>query len=138
MAEKEKLEKNDEASPRVRYSDKELEEFRTLINNKLEEARKELKYYNDAIRHYDDKRTDDTTKNLKSVEDSPIHQEKELMHQMAARQRKYIDHLEKALVRINNKTYGVCRVTGKLISKERLKLVPHATLSVEAKKNRRK
>jgi RNA polymerase-binding transcription factor DksA len=134
---KQSAKESNQSAQRVRYSDEELKEFEKIINEKLKAARKELKYYNDAIRHYDDHGTDDTAHTFKSVEDSSIHQEKELMHQMAARQKKYIKHLENALIRIENKTYGVCRVTGELISKERLKIVPHATLSIDAKKKRR-
>ena len=123
---------------KTRYNDKELAEFKEIIDKKLEESKKELKYFQGAIMHFNEQSTDDTVSTFKSFEDSAIHQEKEYLHQMAERQRQYIDNLEKALIRIVNKSYGICRVTGKLISKERLKSVPHATLSIEAKLNQNK
>ena len=118
---------------RARYSDKELLEFKNLISEKLESARQELKYLNDQINRKDDNGTDDTENKFGSIEDGSVAMEREYMTQMATRQATYIDHLEKALMRIDNKTYGICRVTGKLIDKERLRAVPHATLSIEAK-----
>jgi len=118
---------------RARYSDKELLEFKNLIDEKLEAARQELKYLNDQINRKDDNGTDDTENKFGSMEDGSVAMEREYMTQMATRQATYIDHLEKALMRIDNKTYGICRVTGKLIDKERLRAVPHATLSIEAK-----
>ena len=118
-----------------RYNEKELNEFRELIHKKMDDAKKELKYYQDSIMHYNEHSTDDTISTFKSFEDSALHQEKEYLHQMAERQRMYIDNLDKALVRIENQTYGICRVTGTLISKDRLRAVPHATLSIEAKLN---
>ncbi len=118
---------------RARYSDKELLEFKNLIDEKLEAARQELKYLNDQINRKDDNGTDDTENKFGSIEDGSVAMEREYMTQMATRQATYIDHLEKALMRIDNKTYGICRVTGKLIDKERLRAVPHATLSIEAK-----
>ena len=118
---------------RARYSDKELLEFKNLIDEKLESARQELKYLNDQINRKDDNGTDDTENKFGSIEDGSVAMEREYMTQMATRQATYIDHLEKALMRIDNKTYGICRVTGKLIDKERLRAVPHATLSIEAK-----
>ncbi|MCH8902504.1 MAG: TraR/DksA family transcriptional regulator [Bacteroidetes bacterium] len=110
-------------------------EFKELILKKIEESKLELKYYQDAIMHYNEHGTDDTVSSFKSFEDSSLHQEKEYLHQMAERQRIYIDNLEKALIRIENKTYGICRATGNLIRKDRLRSVPHATLSIEAKLN---
>ncbi len=118
-----------------KYSNQELKEFKVILLQKLEEARKEHKYLHDSILHLNEHGTDDTASSFKSFEDTPTHIEKEYLHQMADRQRQFINHLENALVRIENKSYGVCRVTGKLISKERLKSVPHATLSIEAKLN---
>jgi RNA polymerase-binding transcription factor DksA len=118
---------------RTRYSDKELEEFRQIILEKLDSAKKELKYLQDQINRIGDNGTDDTENKFASVDDGTSSMEREYIIQMAARQRLYIDHLDKALVRIQNKTYGICRVTGKLIEKERLRAVPHATLSMEAK-----
>ena len=120
---------------KTRYNENELDEFKDLINKKLSDARKELKYYQDSIMHYNEHSTDDTISTFKSFEDSALHQEKEYLHQMADRQRMYIDNLDKALVRIENQTYGICRVSGKLIDKDRLLAVPHATLSIEAKLN---
>jgi len=120
----------------IRYSDKELKEFKLLIEEKFESAKEELKYYHDAIMHLDMHSTDDTASSFQGVEDSNLHVEKEYLHQMQERQQIYIDHLIKALRRIDNKSYGICRSTGSLISKQRLKIVPHATLSVEAKLNR--
>ncbi|MEI7802380.1 MAG: TraR/DksA C4-type zinc finger protein [Bacteroidota bacterium] len=118
---------------RHRYSDKELLEFKNLIDEKLEAARNELKYLNDQINRKDDNGTDDTENKFGSIEDGSVAMEREYLTQMASRQAAYIDHLDKALLRIQNKTYGICRVTGKLIDKERLRAVPHATLSIEAK-----
>ncbi|MFI5134527.1 MAG: TraR/DksA family transcriptional regulator [Chitinophagales bacterium] len=118
---------------KTRYSDKELEEFRQLILEKLEAAKNELKYLQDQISHKGDNNTSDTENTFASSDDGSNSMEREYLTQMAARQRLYIDHLDKALVRIKNKTYGICRVTGKLIEKERLRAVPHATLSMEAK-----
>ena len=120
----------------IRYSDKELNEFKLLIEGKLESAKDELKYYHDAIMHLDMHSTDDTATSFQGVEDSNLHVEKEYLHQMQERQQMYIDHLIKALRRIDNKSYGICRSSGNLISKLRLKAVPHATLSIEAKLNR--
>ncbi len=118
---------------RTKYSDAELEEFRLLIEEKLTAARNELKYLHDQINRKDDNGTDDTENKFANMEDGTLSQEREYLTQMAARQVQYIENLEKALVRIKNKTYGICRVTGKLIDKERLRIVPHATLSMEAK-----
>jgi len=118
---------------KTRYSDKELEEFRQLILEKLEAAKNELKYLQDQISHKGENNTGDTENTFASSDDGSNSMEREYLTQMAARQRLYIDHLDKALIRIANKTYGICRVTGKLIEKERLRAVPHATLSMEAK-----
>lgn len=117
----------------VRYSDKDLEEFRQLIQAKLDKAKKELEILTDAFSHKDGNNTDDTSPTFKLMEDGAEITTKEEIGQLAARQKKFIENLELALLRIQNKTYGVCRVTGKLIPKERLRAVPHATLSMEAK-----
>jgi len=119
--------------PLVRYSDAELAEFKTLINKKLEAAKKELAYLQGLITRKDDMGGDETDNRYMTMEDGSMSMEREQLSQMASRQITYIDHLEKALIRIENKTYGICRVTGKLIDKARLRAVPHATLSLEAK-----
>jgi RNA polymerase-binding transcription factor DksA len=118
---------------KTRYSDPELAEFRQLILEKVEAAKKELKYLQDQISRAGDNSADETENKYASMDDGGSSMEREYLNQMAARQRLYLDHLDKALVRIQNKTYGICRVTGKLIEKERLRAVPHATLSMEAK-----
>lgn len=128
-----KNKKGKEKSTKTRYGDSELAEFRQLIVEKLEAAKKELKYLQDQISRSGDNTTDDTENKYASMDDGGSSMEREYLNQMAARQRLYLDHLDKALVRIQNKTYGICRVTGKLIDKERLRAVPHATLSMEAK-----
>jgi RNA polymerase-binding transcription factor DksA len=115
-----------------RYSDKELQEFKDLIMQKLESARKELNYLQDQISNAGNG-TSDTSVKFNGIEDGVDMMEKEYLTQMASRQIQFIKHLENALIRIENKTYGICRETGKLISKERLRAVPHATLSIEAK-----
>ncbi|MFN0276432.1 MAG: TraR/DksA C4-type zinc finger protein [Chitinophagales bacterium] len=117
---------------KTRYSDEELTEFKDLIVRKLENARNELKYMQEQISRSSELGGDDDAR-FKGIEDGTMHSEREYLSQMASRQIQYISHLEKALVRIENKTYGICRETGKLISKERLRAVPHATLSMEAK-----
>jgi RNA polymerase-binding transcription factor DksA len=116
-----------------RYNDAELEEFKELINGKLAEARIDFEGLRGALSHKDDHGTNDTSPSFKMMEDGSETLSREEMSQLANRQEKFITHLENALTRISNKTYGVCRVTGKLIPKERLKAVPHATLSIEAK-----
>lgn len=122
-----------EVSEKNRYSDDELSEFKFLIIDKLENARKELTNLQTALTHSNEHGTDDTASTFKMLEDGSDTLAKEEAGQLAARQRKFIDQLENALVRIENKTYGVCRVTGKLIPKERLRSVPHTTQSMEAK-----
>lgn len=124
------------ASPegKTRYSDAELEEFRGIINDMLDKARKEYNTLRQLVLHNGSNDIEDTTPSFKTVEDDGAFQlSKEEASQLAQRQYKFIQNLEAALVRIENKTYGICRVTGKLIPKERLRLVPHATLTVEAK-----
>lgn len=117
-----------------RYSDAELEEFKGIILNKLEEAHVDLELLNSTMSLKDDNGTDDTSPTFKLIEDGSDVLSREETAQLAARQEKFIKHLNDALIRIENKTYGICRVTGKLISKERLRIVPHATLSIDAKK----
>ena len=117
-----------------RYSDRELDEFKKIIDSKLKEAMEDLLLLKGSLSHKDDQGTDDTGRSFNMMEDGSETLMREEMAQLAARQEKFIKNLENALIRINNKSYGVCRVTGKLINKDRLKLVPHATLSIEAKK----
>ena len=119
--------------PTMRYSDSELNEFRELIQRKLEIAKKELGYLQGLITRKDEMGGDDTDNRYMTMEDGSLSMEREQLSQMASRQITFIDHLEKAMMRIENKTYGICRVTGKLIDKARLRAVPHATLSIEAK-----
>ena len=119
--------------PTLRYSDAELNEFKELITRKLESAKKELAYLQGLITRKDEMGGDETDNRYMTMEDGSLSMEREQLSQMASRQITFIDHLEKALMRIENKTYGICRVTGKLIDKARLKAVPHATLSIEAK-----
>ena len=116
-----------------RYSDSELEEFRAIIEKKLEEAKEDLVILKGSLSHKDDHGTDDTGRSFNMMEDGAETLMREENAQLAARSEKFIKNLENALIRINNKTYGVCRKSGKLINKERLKLVPHATLSIAAK-----
>jgi RNA polymerase-binding transcription factor DksA len=119
---------------RTRYSDDELKEFESLINRKLDKAREEYKILKDTLNRNNDEGTDATSGgNTKVLEDGAETAEKENLSQLAARQQKYITNLENALIRIKNGTYGICSVTGKLISKERLIAVPHTTQSIEAK-----
>ncbi|GAB4252425.1 MAG: TraR/DksA C4-type zinc finger protein [Saprospiraceae bacterium] len=117
---------------KTRYSDEELAEFRELIEQKLDEAKKQLAYYKKQLAEM----ADNPDSKVKSLEDGTGSAEREQLTQLAARQENLIVHLENALLRIENKVYGICRKTGKLISKERLKAVPHATLSIEAKNSR--
>lgn len=116
-----------------RYSDTELQEFKAIILEKLSGARNELLYLAQTLSNPNDNGTDDTAGTFKVLEDGSATLEKEHINQLAARQKKFIENLEAALIRIQNKTYGICRETGKLIQKERLKAVPHTTLSMEAK-----
>ena len=117
----------------TRYSDNDLQEFQALIEEKLAVARENYDELQRALSHSDDNTTDDTAPTFKMMEDGSETMSREETAQLAARQQKFIVNLENALLRIKNKTYGVCRVTNKLIPKERLRLVPHATLSIEAK-----
>lgn len=124
--------------PVYRYSDEELNEFKELITQRLENARKELSYLQGLITRKDEAGTDDTDNRFNHMEDGSGAMEREQLSQLAGRQIQFINHLEKAMIRIENKTYGICRVTGKLIDKKRLRAVPHATLSMEAKTNMNK
>ena len=121
------------AAEKTRYSDSELQEFKDLILQKLEDARRELTNLQSQLNSSNEHGTDDTANTFKVLEDGSDTLAKEEAGQLAARQRKFIEQLENALIRIENKTYGVCRVTGKLIPKERLRAVPHTTQSIEAK-----
>ncbi len=118
---------------KTRYSDAELEEFRALILEKINKAQEQLELIKSAYMNDGDNGTDDTSPTFKAFEEGSSVMSKESNSQLAIRQEKFIRDLKNALIRIENKTYGICRVTQKLISKERLKLVPHATLSIEAK-----
>ncbi|MDQ1152232.1 TraR/DksA family transcriptional regulator [Sphingobacterium zeae] len=118
---------------KTRYSDSELQEFKDIILDKLRVAKEELSSLTATLNNSNANGTDDTAGTYKTLEDGSATLEKEQTNQLAARQKKFIDNLEAALVRIENKTYGICRETGKLIQKERLKAVPHTTLSIEAK-----
>jgi RNA polymerase-binding transcription factor DksA len=118
--------------PTMRYSDSDLTEFREIIQKKLDAAKKELAYLQGLITRRDEGGDMDEARYM-TMEDGSVSMEREQLSQMASRQITFIDHLEKAMMRIENKTYGICRVTGKLIDKARLRAVPHATLSIEAK-----
>ncbi len=122
----------EQSGPTMRYSDAELTEFRDLILKKLDTAKKELAYLQGLITRKDESGDLDEGRYM-TMEDGSMSMEREQLSQMASRQIQFIDHLEKAMMRIENKTYGICRVTGKLIDKARLRAVPHATLSIEAK-----
>ena len=119
--------------PKNRYSDADLEEFKMLIQEKLKEAHVDFDLLKGSLSHTDDHGTDDTGRTFNMMEDGSETLSREEVAQLAARQEKFIQNLQSALMRIQNKTYGICRVTGKLIQKERLRLVPHATLSIDAK-----
>jgi RNA polymerase-binding transcription factor DksA len=124
---------HDLGAPIVRYSDSDLAEFREIIQRKLESAKKELSYLQGLITRKDEMGGDNDDARYMTMEDGSMSMEREQLSQMASRQITFIDHLEKAVMRIENKTYGICRVTGQLIDKARLRAVPHATLSMEAK-----
>jgi RNA polymerase-binding transcription factor DksA len=127
-----------QTGPTMRYSDVELAEFKEIILKKLDAAKKELAYLQGLITRKDEMGGDESENRYMTMEDGSVSMEREQLAQMASRQITFIDHLEKALVRIENKTYGICRVTGKLIDKARLRAVPHATLSIEAKQMQHK
>lgn len=117
----------------IRYSDKDLAEFKVLIQEKIQKAIHDLDLIKSAYMNDGNNGTDDTSPTFKAFEEGSETMSKEANSQLAIRQEKFIRDLKNALIRIENKTFGVCRVTGKLIGKERLRLVPHATLSIEAK-----
>ena len=121
---------------KTRYSDEELEEFRQLILEKLEKAEREYENLCNSLRNTDGNGTADTSPTFKALEEGAYTLGKEESARLAERQRVFINHLRAALVRIDNTTYGVCRATGKLIPKERLRAVPHATLSIEGKEQK--
>ena len=123
---------------KTRYAEEELEEFKQIILNKLDKARRDLQMLTEAFANSNDNDITDTSPTFKVLEEGYQVNSKEENSKLAARQDKFITNLENALIRIENRTYGVCRVTGKLISKERLRIVPHATLSMEAKLNQGK
>jgi DnaK suppressor protein len=129
----EKADARQDESLKNRYSDEELEEFKTLILEKLRKATRDLKMLTEAYTVSNEHDTTDTSPTFKILEEGYQVMSKEENSRLAARQDKFIKALENALIRIENKSYGICRVTGKLISKERLRAVPHATLSIEAK-----
>lgn len=122
---------------KTRYSDEELTEFRELILNKIELAKRDYQQMMDILTNKDGNGVEDTMPTYKILEEGSMTQSREELTTMAASQQKFIQGLQAALVRIENKTYGICRVTGKLIPKERLRAVPHATLSIEAKLQRK-
>lgn len=125
------------ADNKTKYSDKELAEFKELIESKIAKAEKDLELLREQFANDKNNGTDDTSPQFKSFEEGSTTMSKEANSQLASRQEKFIRDLKNALVRIENKTYGICRKTGNLIEPERLKLVPHATLSMEAKKMQR-
>ncbi|HEY9184987.1 MAG TPA: TraR/DksA C4-type zinc finger protein [Salegentibacter sp.] len=125
------------AEVKERYSDADLAEFKAIILKKIEKAQEQLEIYENAYKNDGNNGTDDTSPTFKAFEEGSETMSKEANSQLAIRQEKFIRDLKNALLRIENKTYGICRVTGKLIAKERLKLVPHATLSIEAKNMQR-
>jgi DnaK suppressor protein len=122
-----------ESTEKTRYSEADLGEFKGLLLDKLRSAKEELNSLATSLSSPNANGTDDTAGTYKTLEDGSATLEKEQINQLAARQKKFIEQLEAALVRIENKTYGICRETGKLIPKERLRAVPHTTLSMEAK-----
>lgn len=124
----------DQKAEKTRYSDEELEEFRQIIEKKLARAKSQYEFYLSQLSEM----ADNSDSKIKGLDDGIGTAENERLSGMAARQQKLIQHLENAMIRVQNKVYGVCRVTGQLISKERLKAVPHATLSIEAKQKRTK
>lgn len=120
-------------SLKTRYNDEELAEFKDIIHKKLDSAKTELHYLQEQLSNANTNNTNDTAATFKVLEDGATTLEKEQLNQMAARQQRFIRNLEDALIRIESKTYGICRETGKLISKDRLRAVPHTTLSIDAK-----
>lgn len=127
------MEENQKTEFNVRYSDEELQEFKTIIVDMLEKAKEEYAYLRQILNNERSNGIDDTAPSFKAMEEGAATLSKEEVGNQVQRQQKFIENLENALKRIENKTYGICRVTGKLIPKERLRLVPHATLTIEAK-----
>ena len=125
--------KKQDTNEKTRYADDELEEFKVIIIDKLEKAKEDLKMLTDAYTNNNDHGINDTSPTFKVLEEGYQVLSKEENSRLAARQQKFIQSLENALIRIENKTYGICRITGKLIPKERLRIVPHATMSIDAK-----
>ena len=122
---------------KTRYSDAELEEFRAIIEDKLQKAQRDYDLLKSSLMNADGNDTSDTSPTFKVLEEGASVLSKEEAGQLAQRQMKFIQHLQAAMVRIENKTYGICRETGELITKERLRAVPHATLSIDAKKGQK-
>ena len=122
---------------KTRYTDEELAEFKQIILAKLEKAKQDYELLKSAITHSESNDTEDTSPTFKVLEEGAATLSKEEAGRLAQRQLKFIQHLQAALIRVENKTYGICRVTGKLIQKERLRAVPHATLSIDAKQNQK-
>ena len=127
------MKENKTEPKKTRYADEELEEFKQIILDKLAKAKEDLKLLTEAYTNNSENDTNDTSPTFKVLEEGQQVLSKEENSRLAARQTRFINNLENAMVRIENKSYGICRVTGKLISKERLKAVPHATLSIDAK-----
>jgi RNA polymerase-binding protein DksA len=123
-------------SEKTRYSDEELQEFKEIILVKLEQAKRDYELLKNSITHDESNDTEDTSPTFKVLEEGASFLSKEEAGKLAQRQLKFIQHLQAALVRIENKTYGICRETGKLIPKERLRAVPHATLCIDAKEGK--
>jgi DnaK suppressor protein len=134
----EKKAKSASEAERMNYSDVELEEFKQIILEKLDKAKKDYELLTEAFTHKNEHDISDTSPTFKVLEEGYQVLSKEENSKLAARQDKFIKSLENALIRIENKTYGICRETGKLIPKERLRVVPHATLSIEAKQKQKK
>jgi RNA polymerase-binding transcription factor DksA len=122
------------AETKTKYSEEDLKEFKEIIDKKIAQAEEDLELLRSAFKNDANNGTDDTSPSFKSFDEGSDVMNKEKNVQLAIRQEKFIRDLKNALLRIENGTYGICRVTGKLIQKERLKLVPHATLSIEAKR----
>ena len=127
------MKENNNETKKTRYSDEELVEFKDIILDKLAKAQEDLELLTEAYTNHSEHDTNDTSPTFKVLEEGQQVLSKEENSRMAARQQRFITNLQNAMIRIENKTYGICRVTGKLISKERLRAVPHATLSIDAK-----
>ena len=138
MADTKKIQKEEENLDRPRYSDAELEEFKQIILEKLDKAMRDYDQLKKSIQYLDGNDIQDTSPTFKMFEEGASNLSKEETGKLAERQEKFIKHLKDALIRIENKTYGICRETGRLIPKDRLRAVPHATLSVDAKVNENK